>query len=262
MNYTQTLRGANCVKWVAICCASLYVFIVIVTGAAGVFTHHVSRSSMDGGIPLPALFGIAGFVAALVASVLGRTLSIENEEHLPVVWTLPVSRAAYALSVVATDLLSVIATFLVILAFALALIATFRLLPVLEVTPDSGLQLLRFMAFPFAMYGLVWALTASAGKGGRGIVGATWVSCIFVGLFAAIDFPQPWSAIFSALDAINPLAYASYSHTSGGDTVNVMAGPVRSYFENLSVTTDICALALICAIGLAAGIWQWRRVEA
>lgn len=261
MNYTQSLRGLNVLKWVAIVFAGLYVFIVVVAGANGAFAVHPAPRDVDGGIPLPALFAISAFVAAVVGSVLARSLSTENETHTPVVWTLPLSRVRYALTMIATDALTILAAFLITFALAIAFAATFRAVPLIEVTPDTTMQLLRFLIWPFAMYGLVLAITASTAKGGRALAGWTWVGCVIIGTLTALGLPRPWGTIFKALDTINPLAYASYTHGSGGDVVNVMGGPGQATFANLPLTTDISALCAIFAVGLIAGILQWRRVE-
>ena len=264
MNYTQTLRGMNCLKWLTIVLAAIYALATIIGAANGVFGyvhehHHVPSDQ----VPLPALFAISGFVAAFIASVCGRVLSTENESHLPVVWTLPVSRTRYALSAFGTDGIVALAAFATTLFFAILLTATFGVLRLFVATPDSLAQLVRFLAFPAAMYGIVVAVSASTARAGRGLFGWVWLAMIILGAFAGTNlFPQPWHGLFVALDSLSPLAYTSYHATVGGGIVMVSGGPVSAWFQALSVWADVAALVVLSIMGLTAGIMQWRRVEA
>jgi hypothetical protein len=260
--YTQVLRIACGLKWLAIVLAALYVLIVSIAAANGAFTHSLHGSPDNSDIPLPALFGIAGFAAAIFASRYARTLSEENEAHLPIVWTKPVSRIRYALTVVGVDVAGIVAAFAMTLLVALAFIATFGATRFIDAPADSAMQLLRFLMLPLGYYGVMTALTASFGKTGRGLIGWAWCVSLVSLVLASSDFPRPWSAIIAAVNVVNPLAYASYSHTSGHDTTNIASGPHGTAFTSLALSLDASALLLLFAAGIAAGIAQWRRLEA
>ena len=260
MYYTQFLRVANGLKWLAIALTALLALIVTIAGVNGAFSEPVHGSPDHGGAPLPVLFGAAGFIAACFASRFARSLSEENEAHLPVVWTTPASRSAYALAVIGVDVLGILAAFgLTLLAMA-SLIAIFGVARFIEVTPDSGVQLVRYLALPLAYYGIMMALTASLGKAGRGVIGFAWVGSAILSLLAASAFPPPWKTLFALLNTINPIAYAGYTHSVGHDTVNMFSN--TSQYASLAVTTDIAALIVLCVVGLLAGVLQWRRLEA
>jgi hypothetical protein len=260
--YTQLLRITSGLKWLAIVLASLLAIIIAIAAANGAYQHGVHGSPDDNGIPLPALFGIAGFVASFFASRYARTLSEENEAHLPVVWTKPVSRVGYALGVIGVDVLGILAAFALTLATALILIASFQAIRFIQVPADSVAQLLRYLALPLAYYGVMTALTASFGKAGRGLIGWAWCASLGIMLFNALGLPKPWSQVVAALNVVNPIAYASYSHTNGTDTVNIASGPHSTAFTTLALGMDISALLILGVGGLAAGMLLWRRVEA
>ena len=266
MNYTQLLRGLNCIKWLAIVLAALYALIVVVAASNGVFTairhHHVSSSQADF-VPIPALFALCGFVASGIASALARALSSENEGHAPVVWTFPVSRVRYAISVFLSDALFSWAAFALTFVWLFALLLTFRVLHLLTITPDWAAQLLRYLMMPIGLYGLITAVTASTGKAGRALSGWTWCALILIGILGAVNkFPPPWHGIFMTLNVVNPLAYVSYHYSFDGGDINVAAGAAMPWFFTLGALTDAAALAAIGVVGLVAGTAEWQRLEA
>jgi hypothetical protein len=258
MYYTQVLRVARSLKWLGICLGVIYGLCFLTLALNGVLGKQ-SQGSSDL-IPLPALFAIAAFFAAGIGSRFARSFSEENEAHLPVAWTKPVSRVRYALTEVAVDTVGILAAFALTLLSMVVAIGLVGALRSIEVTPDWGIQLLRFLALPFGFYGLIVAATASLGKSGRGAVWYIWLGAFVISGLSAFAFPKPWGPIFAALDLINPLHYAGYSHTVGQNTVNIM-GPT-SVANAVSVGVDIVGLAALFAIGFAAGVWQWRRLEA
>jgi hypothetical protein len=255
----MALRVARCLIWLSIVLAGLYAVIVLVALSQG-FPGHPPHPGPDDGIPMPALFALAGFIAAIVASIFARALSEENEGHLPVVWTLPVSRSTSAIRTFAVGAVGILGAFAIALVALMTSIATFQMRSFVYVPEGSALQLVRYIAFPFAFYGLLTALSASFGKIGRALTGWGWVGAFLLGALSAGELPQPWTAIFRALDLINPMHYADYSTHSGSDTINVMGMPGE--MTHLSIGTDIAALSVLALAGLAAGIWQWNRVEA
>src|SRR5215472_8756361 len=95
MYYTMWLRVRGVLLWTAIVLGALYAFIIAVTASQGLLGAH-PHGDRDTA-PLPALFAAASFIAAIAASCL-CALCDENDGHLPVVWTMPVSRARYAIT--------------------------------------------------------------------------------------------------------------------------------------------------------------------
>jgi hypothetical protein len=260
--YTQLLRITNGLKWLAIVLASILALIVSIGGANGAFSLHAHGSPDEGGAPLPALFAIAGIAASIFASFFARTLSEENESHLPVAWTKPVSRVRYALTVMGVDALGIVTAFALTMLAIVSLFAIFGVTRFILVTPDSGVQLLRFLALPFAFYGLMTALTASFGKAGRGLIGSFWGASLALGLLGAADFPRPWKAILAAINLVNPMSYASYSYSSGHETTHIFAGSNSVSIQAAAVSIEFAILLLLAVAGLTAGVLLWRRVEA
>lgn len=264
MRYAQTLRVVNCLKWLVIVLVALSVFVVVVSGTNGVFSQMRAVKPGDFEIPLPGLFALAAFVACILGSRFGRTLSEENEDHLPVVWTLPSSRTRTALSIVGVDALGILATFAIYLAVSGLLIVTFGVTKYVVAPSDTAVELLRFLVQPFAFYAVLMALTASTGRGGRGLVGWYWVGAIFLGVLAAMPWiPNPWHAIFNIINFVNPLAYGSY-HSSTGHVSVVVNGSssALTYVGALTPAMDVVALLILFGAGLALALVQWRRLEA
>jgi hypothetical protein len=252
----------NGLKWLAIVFAAFYALVVIIAASNG-FLGHIPHGDKKFEIPLPALFALAAFVTCIFCSSYGRTLSSENEDHLPVVWTRPKSRLQTTLTIVGVDSLGMLAAFAMYLLLTAVFITTFQVWHYVTVPSDALAQFGRYIVQPFAFYALVMALTASTGCAGRGLVGWFWVGAIFLGILAASPFiPNPWHAIFNYVNFLNPLAYGSYHTTSGTETINVMGGPTPTYVAGLAPVMDAAALLILFAAGLTLGLIQWRRLEA
>lgn len=262
MQYTQTLRMVNGLKWFAIVFACMYAFVVVVAASNGIIGHIPSHDKQFD-IPLPALFALAALVAAFYGTRYARTLSEENEEHLPIVWTRPRSRVQSALTIIGVDALGILATFAMYLILTAAFITTFQVWPYVTVPGDAWVQSVRYILEPFAVYALFMALTASMGKTGRGLAFWYWLGMLAIGGFASASIiPDPWHAIFNYVNFINPLAYSSYHSQHGTETVNVMGGPSPTYVGGLSPAMDAAALAILFVSGISVAIARWRNLEA
>jgi hypothetical protein len=259
--YTQFLRITSGLKWLAIVLAALLAIIVAIAAANGAFSMHSHGSPDKGGAPLPALFALAGVVASIFASRYARTLSEENEAHLPVAWTKPVSRVRFALTVVAVDAIGILAAFVLTMAAIFTLFAIFGVTRFVLVPPDSGVQLLRFLMLPFAIYGLMTALTASFGKAGRGLIGWCWAAFGTFALLGLADFPHPWKGVIATLNLVNPLTYAGYTYKTGHESMQIFTGPNGAVIQ-AAVGVEFMALLVLAVVGLTAGVLLWRRVEA
>jgi hypothetical protein len=202
--------------------------------------------------PWVELFGAAGFIAAIVSTVLGSTLAQEND-HLEVAWTRPRSRTGYATTLMAVDALGIIIAQLIVFAFIIAHMASYHPDQHLVAGPNDALNAIRFMLFPLAWYGLIVALSASM-RGRAGVVqGLIWP--IALGLTALPEAPLPgiWHRILVAISLINPISYISYSEHDNG----IATGAALS-----SATLAVAALAAIVVASWAAATYQWRRLQA
>jgi hypothetical protein len=189
--------------------------------------------------------GVAGIIAGL-ATVMGLNLASENDGHLEVAWTKPVSREQYALGVFGVDLVTIFVAYIVTLAFAV--VVTDIWIGHQAITFAHPLwQVFAVLAFPFYIYGLVVAASASM-KRNRGMsAGLLWPVLIALALALELIRVDTVHAILRAVNTINPIIL--FSHDGSGH--NVMA-PGGNYALGFALTAVCLALAMV----------QWRRMEA
>lgn len=266
MYYTEWLRVRHVLIWAAIILAAICVIHGAVLLAYPSLVSLGANKQTDG-VPLPFFFAVAGLVCTWFACRFARTLSDENDGHLPVVFTRPVSRTQYALGAIAMDSLGMLAIFVMVVVAQFIITGQHKALDLIVVPPDTGIQLVRFLALPFAYYGILMALASWSGKGGRGITWLSYAASYVLLLLAAIGLEAPWGTIVTIINTFNPMAYAGYSYHTSHDTVNIVAGQNvgvshLALLNTVIPSVDFVALLLLCVAGLVAGIAEWRRVEA
>ena len=214
--------------------------------------------------PWPDVLGIAAFAAAILSTVLGSTLSNENDGHLELALTKPYSRDAYVTRVIAVDLAAILVSLLIGFVFMLVHFAIFHTGNFaccqgyrLVAGPDPFLNALHFTLFPLAWYAIIVCLSASLR--GAGIVqGLIWP--VAIGLVVLRDLPaagawQAWHNVFVAINVFNPLIYISQGESTSGAAVQLGG----------SVVPDVVGALVLAAYFLAGCVGaalQWRRVEA
>jgi hypothetical protein len=110
----------------------------------------------------------------------------------------------------------------------------------------------RFVLAAFAWFALIAALTASVrGRAAGAIAGFSWVAAGVIAALADVDLPWALHVLVQALNFLNPLMYLTFS----GDVT------ARSVTQ-LSIAISTIALCSIIALGVAAALEQWRRLEA
>jgi len=203
-------------------------------------------------IPIVFFFIIAGISAAILATIIGTSLAAENDDHLEVVWTLPASRLAYALRVMAVDVLGIILLFAFAVLAGLAIIYAHGFGRYLVFDQDSGGQLLRFLAYPLAWFGVSQALTASLRSKAPLYAGLAWPVAIVLLLLYEAPLTTPLHMILKVMNLINPLVYGSYA-------------------SGTSVTAELLTLNALVAAGALLALWlagsgvalaEWRRLQA
>jgi hypothetical protein len=277
MSYKEILRVRSLFIKFAITIVSLILLIVLLSGHAHVsvgpsLTAHTQIASAAAGdttniygpgveitgakhgAPYEVLFGIAGFVSAIFALILGTFLAGENN-HLEIAWTRPASRVGYALRGIAVDCVGILAAFL----FTLVIIATFVTLeawwPNLHADRALAVTAIRYVMYPFAWYGLILAVTASL-RGGAGIVvGLTWVAAAVLAALLTIPLPPAIHATLTFIDYLNPMLYGSWSDSTPAQAAMHLLGQTHPLIA-------IAALVGIAVVGTGASLWQWRRLEA
>ena len=236
---------------------ALVVFIIV---AAVLLVISLVGMALGGGVDRKpdlvqwlALLGAAALAASIMATVLGSALAQENDGHLELAWTKPYSRTRYAATAIAIDMAAIVLALLVGFAFILIHIVIGHPNEHLVAGPDAAINALRFALFPLAWYALIVGLSAGT-RGRAGVVqGLIWPIALVLVVLRDAPLSAMWHGVFVALNAINPLIYASYQ--DHGDVAIVGASP-------LHVVTSTVVLAALVIAGWAAATIQWRRVEA
>jgi hypothetical protein len=251
MYYMEFLCVRKTLYWLAgLLAAALGIVSWVIASNGHGIPHHV------GAVPVAALMAGATFVSAIIAMIFACALARQNDGHLPLVWTRPISREKYVFTVTLVHLAGIAIAFLMTLAAALSLFAIFGALDALTMggaaPADSG-TLSRMAFFPLAWYGLVIAITASV-RGGAGFMafGAWIVGSMLVGFDSSHLFGGVSGIVINVIDHINPLYYFSSHFDDNGANKSMVA----------NVDVAVVGLAAIAVAGYAAALAQWRRLEA
>jgi hypothetical protein len=252
MYYMELLCVRKTLYWLA---GLLAAAVAIVSWALASSAHGIPHHPA-GFVPVEALLAGATFVSAIIAMIFACALARQNDGHLPLVWTRPVSRQQYVFTVTLVHLAGIAAAFVMSLAAALSVFAIFGALSALTMVggaPADAPTMGRMFLFPLAWYGLVMAITAST-RGGAGFMafGAWIVGSVLVGFDSSHLFGGAAGIVINVIDHINPLYYFSGHFDDSGRN--------QSMVSNVDVA--MVGLAAIAVAGYAAAIAQWRRLEA
>jgi hypothetical protein len=202
---------------------------------------------------LGSLFLLTIPMGLIVASLLAGALAKENDGHLELAWTKPVSREKYALETMLTDAAGIV--FSQLLTIGIMLLATLMFfVPQFGWPSGTVIHILMAIAGPISWYALITAASASLKRGPGAVVGLGWVLAIVIpAVAAALQGLAQYNAaaswfytIFHSLSYLDPIAYLTFN---GKPTFL----PAQS--------TALVLWALV--IGYSAlAVAQWRRVEA
>ena len=224
-------------------------------------SHTVISYDRDADIDIGILFGISCVFGLITATMLAGPLAKENESHLEIAWTKPVSRDRFALASMAVDIAAIVAS-------QLATILVGILVLLMYVTPHFYGSTLTLTAIalsllgPIAWYACLTAFSASLKRGLGMVCGLGWLAALFIPGIATATGVVPgdpiWGtvhAIFMGLAYIDPIAYISFHGTlgKGGLQMQTFAG---------SFEVSVIALVLLSIGYLTLAVLQWRRVEA
>lgn len=192
----------------------------------------------------------------LFASLVAGPLAKENDGHLELAWTQPVSRTMYALRAIGIDFAGIVAVGIASCIVYLMCASLFQL-PHVTVT-TAGLEVVATSILAaFGFYALATAVTSSLKVGPGLIIGVIWAAIAIVPGLARID-GEPgtiWHTVglaFRTINYLNPLTY--------------VAGAIRIVHDEPTLGGAAAAAPLILIgltlVYLAAALVQWRRVEA
>jgi hypothetical protein len=264
MNYVEILRMRRNLTWLAgvLGALCLIAMISVNLNAGGMHLRMgMTHSHFDGGLDLAALFGIGVAITLIFATIIGGTLSRENETP-EMIRTKPFAREQMALSFFLTDLAAILLSFVITCALVslvlLDVCAIAGVFPPLRFGPEAGVILTLGLGVAFMWYALVQAVSAGLRARGGIVIGLSWAYfTILVGLAHATFLPGFVHEVIMLLNLLNPLAYMN-SLTSHGDSLTT------------TVPNSIFALdawlraAIVWAIGIAACLvatFNWKRLE-
>lgn len=252
MYYKELLRVRSGVLAYAIVIA-IAAFVIIVINAGAGMVPDAATKAHPAAIPVVALFAIAAFLTAILATVFGASLNCDGDGHMELVGTRPISRTGYALQVMLVDVAGMVLAFLFTAGVA-AIVALFvaKRAVMWQIDSDFLVNALRFTLFPLAWYAILQALTAGQ-RGRAGLAqGLIWPVAFGMAILSLVPLPAVWHSIFAALNVVNPFVYATYQTNDQG--VALLVG--------VKVLVDALALAALTVVGAVAAALQWRRVEA
>lgn len=203
-------------------------------------------------ISVDALFLVGLLGGFVIASILGCSLAKENDGHLEIAWTKPVSRTAYALGAMALDGAAIVVAVVVSTAAALG-VADMYVIPQLTLSANGGWAIAAAFIGPIAWYAYFTAATASLKRTG-GIIALLWIAAVALPTLAQMSGPPNFSpnffhTILQALALLDPLTYMSHSGHGG-----VVIDGAES--------AKLLGLVILAVVYLGAAVLQWRRVEA
>jgi hypothetical protein len=219
-------------------------------------THRqvVNLSAVNSFFGVGSLFSMTIPLGLLAATLLAGPLSKENNGHLELAWTKPVSRERYALSAVFVDV-TAIALAQVATLVAIVLGALFWEVPRLSFESSAPAEIAFAVLVPMAWYACLTAFSASFKRGPGAVLGIGWVAAAVCPAIAAATqhsstaVGHAVSMMFNAISWLDPVAYSWFGMTKAGADGGGWAIPMSALAE-----------LVIGYIGLA--LLQWRRVEA
>jgi hypothetical protein len=222
-------------------------------GEAGDVGFSYSTSTPHAAFEIGNLLSFTLPMGLLVATLLAGVLSKENNGHLELVWTKPVSREAYALTAALVDGLTlVVAQLATAVAFVIA--GSFWGWPTIVVEPEAAGRIAVALLGPIAWYACLTAFSASLKRGPGIVLGLGWVLAFVCAQVASSTRDATTAvgravhAIFGSVNYIDPIAYAwglfDYSD------------PARH------TQVELLALAVLAVVYLGLALLQWRRLEA
>jgi hypothetical protein len=239
----------------------LFWFTVVALLVAAVFSYfvtfppphaHIRNNGQD--VSFDGVLIFAGFFAMIMASMLGATLNRDGS-HLPYIWTKPVARERIALTYMAIDVLTILASFGVIVAVCSIVLAIPPQNP-LKFDDLTGAILARTLAVPLMLYGIIEVSTSWTPMRLGAAGGIIWPVSLAVEFLAAINLPFPLGQIFYVINVFNPIAYLSGLH--GSSHVQVTPSEALPF----DFTTQTILAFCIFVAGCVIATYNWKRMQA
>ena len=158
------------------------------------------------------LFGMALPIGLFAATLLGGPLSKENNGHLELAWTKPVSRERYALAAMGVDLATVVIA-QVATVLALLIAGAFWDPPKVSFDALAPRHIAFALLLPAAWYACLTAFSASLKRGPGAVLGIGWVVAVVCPTIATATLDTKTAvgravhAIFDTISYADPITY-------------------------------------------------------
>lgn len=215
--------------------------------------HRIDTITHDANIPLFVLLLIASGPAAIVATVFGLALSRENDGHLELAWTKPVSRGTYAFGAMAVDIAGILAVGAAGLLLILAVLGIYGGLPYVRPGQHVPETLAFTVFFALGFYGIVLAATSSMRRGSL-VLSILWPVALILPGLVRVHW-MSLGTIARVLNTLNPVAYF-YAYASSSDATQFFTLLPNGF------ALEIFAPLALFAAGAGLALAQWRRLEA
>jgi hypothetical protein len=254
MYYPELLRVRNGLLIALIALASVVASFALLIPPCR--SCHVAVSAEAGTI------AVIGWSAALLAAIFGSiyaaSLACVSDGHLELAWTQPVNRTAQAIGILLIDIAGILAIFALAYGAGYLVGSLFEARWVqLSFDGASLLKTARYLAFPFAMFGLMQSISAGIKGGWYGaVIGPAWpVTMLLFGL-TQLPLVAPWHALARILNIPNPMMYFPYWEFDEG------IRSFHTYDFGYGLPLDTLALSAIALVGMVVATLRWRRLEA
>jgi len=215
---------------------------------------HIRNNGQD--VPFEGVLLFGGFFAMIMASIVGATLNRDGA-HLAYMWTKPVSRERIAFSYIIVDVLTILASFGIIVGICSLVLA---IPPQNHLTfgSDDGIVLARALVIPLMLYGIIEVSTSWLSTRLSAANGLIWPVGLAIQFLAMINLPFPLAQIFNAINIFNPFAYG-LSEQHGHIASHVASDSPYLPFDFTGQTIlAFCIFVACCVIAT----YNWKRMQA
>jgi hypothetical protein len=202
-------------------------------------------------------FGSAGIVALIIGMMLAGCFARENDGHLEIALTKPVSRTELSIRIMLVDMAGIVGAWILSVIAAYIIIALFVGFHFRVTVNDCQLAVAVVLG-AIAWYALLCCATASLKRNYGIILGTAWIVGQLIPVLARIPSDAPpllgfLRIVATPLSWIDPFTYAR---------VSVALPTATQMLRVYPYSVEIPVLAALTIAYALFAILQWRRVEA
>ncbi len=222
----------------------------------------ITREGSANSIGIGILFAISCIIGLITATMLGGVLAKENDGHLELAWTKPVSRERLALASIGVDIVTILISQVAMVMLTVIICAMFIWpWPAFYANAMTPSVVALALLGPIAWYACLTAFSASLKRGLGMVIGLGWLAGIVTPAvaqgtaFSGSDIGRSVHLLFQTLSYIDPISYVSFHGSLGNNGLQ---------FQTAIGTIGVSALllAVLAIVYVVLAVLQWRRVEA